>query len=1491
MAVSVVPRAASLFLERRAAFPFPSGAPPPIIGRTMPYAVVIPTSLALLLCLLPAAAAADWGPGENGVIFSEVHYHPPGDAAGEEFVELHNAGARWVDLSGWTISGGIEFTFPPGQVIAPGGHLAVARDAKALKARPDAGEVIGNFKGRLDNRGEILELKNRTGRTIAWLHYRDGKGREGGLWPEKPDGGGPSLELIRAASDWDHPWSWAASRVAGGTPGRPNSVAAGAREAEPADASRTSRRTAPAETLPRINEVAWGGPDVFVELHHDGRAAVKLDGLRLAAPGVESGFALSGSLPPRKPQRFGGDELAALLAKRPKALLLLTSRGEIADSLAIPAKLPEGASAGRYPDGGREVFSYARPSPGKANPAPSLARVVINEILYHGASESSGDEFVEIHNPGKSDLPAAGWKLDRGVEFEFPEGTVLPAGGYLVVAKDPEKIRARLTPAEGKNVIGPFKGKLSNRGDTLVLLDELGNALDRVSYSDRPPWPRDADGRGFSLELLNPDLDNRWAAAWGVGTLGGTPGKKNSRAVPSLPPVVAKVRHEPAVPAPGDTVTIYAHIVASRRISEASVVYRELTGNSAPVKKRLSAPEEVGSLDDGDGLLAAKIVLPSRLPEGALLGFRIAVRDASGRTVQSPEGDREYLIGIDKPDRSFPNLPLYRILMAPADWQRMTQEARGSGKNWYPCAFVASVHGDAVNEHAGRAYQGAQIRFRGMTSRRPRDGRMSYRLKLAPGDFFDGRDRLVLNAYASFRQKAGGDIMRMAGLPVSRALSIRLKTPGFDDPGYVDVEVVDGNFIAGRYGSGSGDIFRGDHHVSNPRFVADLSYNGENVDDYLAVYQRANNKKSRDIANLLELLKALAASDADGYVERVRKLVDVEEWAMYFAANNVLGNTEGNLTLEQGDDYFLHQRASDGRWVLIPWDQDSTFDDASMPLFRPRLPAVRRFLRHPEFAPYYHRAARELIDGPLAGPSFFARARELETVFPADDVRRLEAFVRTRQIILREHYPLWPQAGIRPAGSGATAGRERGLTQPEAAGGFGSRLFLAGMGPRVTLWGYAEPGRARGVKIGNARAQLEPVSGEWSLEVEAAGASTPFWVDLLDGAGRRFDSYSIAVDRVPAIRRLPAVIGSHQSFDADGGPLLLEGVVTVAAGASLRLSSGVEVVCGPDALLAVRGRLLVEGTPERPVSFRMGDWRRPWQGIWFQQTGSGAASEHVLSGCRFEGGGGQQATLQPVRAVQQGQAVVVRARSGVDIDSAPFLNVVEGRLRLKDCLFRGIRGAAVAGRASILDLRGITIVDGRHGVLADDSEIELHESRFQRLSGQGLLARGIRRKGSQVTGSKFREIQGPAIQVIGSQLRLEGVSVSASEVGLDLRGGSRVEGAGLTLAANAAGVALDRDLPGGLDGAGAAGRSELVLSRSILCPNGVELLAGRGSKIQLDDCRLAQRTAPAQAVARNTVWGELEFEDPLRGDFRPRQGRQETAALEGRAARDPGPPR
>ncbi len=152
--------------------------------------------------------------------------------------------------------------------------------------------------------------------------------------------------------------------------------------------------------------------------------------------------------------------------------------------------------------------------------------IVINELMYNPGEGGDSGEYVELYNAGYGPVDLSNWRFSVGIDFTFPEGTVLDEADYLVVCKNQDYIR---TICSINNVVGDYSNTLSNVGERVRLVNSVGMTMDEVWYEDKNPWPASADGLGYSLELRNPSLDNTLASSWfGSITLSGTPGKANS---------------------------------------------------------------------------------------------------------------------------------------------------------------------------------------------------------------------------------------------------------------------------------------------------------------------------------------------------------------------------------------------------------------------------------------------------------------------------------------------------------------------------------------------------------------------------------------------------------------------------------------------------------------------------------------------------------------------------------------------------------------------------------------------------------------------------------------------------------------------------------------------------------------------------------------------------------------------------------------------------
>ncbi len=151
--------------------------------------------------------------------------------------------------------------------------------------------------------------------------------------------------------------------------------------------------------------------------------------------------------------------------------------------------------------------------------------VVINELMYAPPDADELREYIELYNAGYGPVDLSRWRFSDGVDFTFPEGTALDEGEYLVVCGNADYVRSTYGI---NNAIGNFTGRLDDAGERIRLANSMGMLMDELRYDDRNPWPAAANGRGYSLELRRPSLDNEVSPSWFSSLeLGGTPGKEN----------------------------------------------------------------------------------------------------------------------------------------------------------------------------------------------------------------------------------------------------------------------------------------------------------------------------------------------------------------------------------------------------------------------------------------------------------------------------------------------------------------------------------------------------------------------------------------------------------------------------------------------------------------------------------------------------------------------------------------------------------------------------------------------------------------------------------------------------------------------------------------------------------------------------------------------------------------------------------------------------
>lgn len=154
------------------------------------------------LSWVPAAQVAT-----PNITFGTVEYNPGGGNQGQEYIALFNNSATAVDISGWTISGEVDYTFKGGTVIPAATTYYLVADVTEFQARatgPRGGQrlyIQGNYGGELNDSYGSLTLKTKADTTVATMSYGtppsegdfdgdgDVDGRDFMIWQRNPSVG------------------------------------------------------------------------------------------------------------------------------------------------------------------------------------------------------------------------------------------------------------------------------------------------------------------------------------------------------------------------------------------------------------------------------------------------------------------------------------------------------------------------------------------------------------------------------------------------------------------------------------------------------------------------------------------------------------------------------------------------------------------------------------------------------------------------------------------------------------------------------------------------------------------------------------------------------------------------------------------------------------------------------------------------------------------------------------------------------------------------------------------------------------------------------------------------------------------------------------------------------------------------------------------------------------------------------------------------------
>ncbi len=372
------------------------------------------------------------------------------------------------------------------------------------------------------------------------------------------------------------------------------------------------------------------------------------------------------------------------------------------------------------------------------------------------------------------------------------------------------------------------------------------------------------------------------------------------------------------------------------------------------------------------------------------------------------------------------------------------------------------------------------------------------------------KDPTLMREFLAYR------LFRAAGVPASRAgfarVIVRIEGEDRYLGLYTTVQQVDRLFLKQHFGDGRGNLWKGEAG-------SDFTWFGEDPESY-GGYELETNEKRGDYSRMVGIVRAVNQTPDASFAGEMEKLLDVDRFISYLAANTLLSNLDSPTG--SGHNYYLYHSPDSGRFTVIPWDLNEAFGNFKMQEGSEMLDLsldepyagdkilIRKILSVQKFKEKYRQKAKELCDGPFSPASM---SREIDRV-----VKLISNAVEedSRKQYSTEDFRRGVEADIHPRGPFDRGGTVLGL-----------KSFVKA---RTESIAGQLSGKSKGVKPrGESFRAPPPQSGP----IKAAPAASPGCLFLLSEDGR-LSRFSLESMSVSAEAELPRAIQSPAGKSQSG---------------------------------------------------------------------------------------------------------------------------------------------------------------------------------------------------------------------------------------------------------------------------------------------------------------------------------------------------------------------
>ena len=382
-----------------------------------------------------------------------------------EFIEFYNNSSSEIFLGGLSVANGIEYNFPEGAILSPNSFYIICKDSEDFQDGFGLVNVPEWSSGSLGNTKDTILILNTENDTIDFVAYADNND-----WPKEADGEGPSLEIINPTENNNLAENW---RKSSGFIGVYDNVVLFA-----TPYSFTGNVIVP------LNIIGFRVlNNHLVEFTFS--TAIDTSFLDLSKiTGLDNDLSIDS---------FKSDSILTIGLSSKLAL------GQM-HTIIAPTDFVQDTNGLPMAQDFETIFLFN-------NSTPNL---IISEIMYNLPGSDTGLEFIELYNNSDDTINISGFSFSHGISHTFPINTKVSPRDFMLLGDNGTK----LTQLFGTPFTSWNSGSLLNSGELVRIVNANNVAIDRVNYSPNSPWPKSANGKGASLEIINPAENNNDAANW-----------------------------------------------------------------------------------------------------------------------------------------------------------------------------------------------------------------------------------------------------------------------------------------------------------------------------------------------------------------------------------------------------------------------------------------------------------------------------------------------------------------------------------------------------------------------------------------------------------------------------------------------------------------------------------------------------------------------------------------------------------------------------------------------------------------------------------------------------------------------------------------------------------------------------------------------------------------------------------------------------------------